>query len=303
MTSRSNLAVAAVVVALLAVSIALQVVRDRTYGAARTEDNLLYVPSGPVLERMSLSFDSVVADAYWIRAIQHYGGDRRSTHEHRYQLLYPLLDITTTLDPRFTIAYRFGAMFLGDPYPSGAGRPDLAIKLLLKGIQAQPDKWEYYEDLAFVYYWHLRDLANAARWFERAGAVPGAPWWLKSLGAVTLAQGGNRRESRFLWQQILNDARDNWLRDNARMRLQQLDAWEQVEQLTDVVGEYRRRTGRLPESWTSLVRAGLLRAEPLDPSGTPYQLNAGTGDVSVSPSSTLYPLPVEPPSSPPPPPS
>ena len=36
-----------------------------------------------------------------------------------YALLYPLLDITTTLDPRFNIAYRFGAIFLAEPYPGG----------------------------------------------------------------------------------------------------------------------------------------------------------------------------------------
>ena len=35
-----------------------------------------------------------------------------------YPLLYPLLDITTTLDPRFNIAYRFGAIFLAEPYPA-----------------------------------------------------------------------------------------------------------------------------------------------------------------------------------------
>ena len=29
-----------------------------------------------------------------------------------YPLLYPMLDITTTLDPRFSIAYRFGSIFL-----------------------------------------------------------------------------------------------------------------------------------------------------------------------------------------------
>ena len=56
-----------------------------------------------------------------------------------YALLYPLLDITTTLDPLFNIAYRFGAIFLAEAYPAGAGRPDLAIALLEKGI-ARPTR-------------------------------------------------------------------------------------------------------------------------------------------------------------------
>ena len=41
--------------------------------------------------------------------------------------LYPLLDITTTLDPRFNIAYRFGAIFLSAKYPEGADSPQLAV--------------------------------------------------------------------------------------------------------------------------------------------------------------------------------
>src|SRR5439155_7737384 len=71
-----------------------------------------------------------------------------------YSLLYPVLDITTSLDPRFTIAYRFGAVFLAEAYPRGPGRPDLAVALLEKGIREQPDKWEYMEDIGFVHYWY-----------------------------------------------------------------------------------------------------------------------------------------------------
>src|SRR6476469_802161 len=67
---------------------------------------------------------------------------RSAEADDPYALLYPMRDITTTLDPRFNIAYRFGAMFLAEPYPSGPGRPDLAIALLEKGLRERPDKWE-----------------------------------------------------------------------------------------------------------------------------------------------------------------
>ena len=60
---------------------------------------------------------------------------RTSKASQTYPLLYPLLDLTTTLDPRFNIAYRFGAIFLAEPYPGGPGRPDLAIALLEKGLR------------------------------------------------------------------------------------------------------------------------------------------------------------------------
>ena len=128
--------------------------------------------------------DALAADVYWIRALQHYGGDRLSkTRERKYEQLYPLLDLTTSLDPYFTIAYRFGAIFLSEAYPGGPGRPDQAIALLRKGIEAQPTKWQYYHDIAFVHYWQLQDMGGAARWFRMAAAQPGAPNWLEPVAA------------------------------------------------------------------------------------------------------------------------
>ncbi len=77
---------------------------------------LLYVPSGAVLQRLVLSYNALAADVYWIRAIQYLRRQARCaaarSEKHHYELLYPLLDIATTLDPHFNIAYRFGAVFL-----------------------------------------------------------------------------------------------------------------------------------------------------------------------------------------------
>ena len=104
--------------------------------------------------------DALLADVYWIRALQHYGRERLKPSEaRRYELLYPLLDLATTLDPRFTIGYRFGAIFLAEPHPGGAGRPDLAIALLKNGVARNPEKWDYYHDIGFIYYWNLHDLS------------------------------------------------------------------------------------------------------------------------------------------------
>jgi len=287
-------AIAAALTALVATAVAVQLVRDARFPPAPVEDRLLYVTSGEVIKRLALSYDTVLADVYWIRAIQHYGGDRRSDAPRRYDLLYPLLDLTTSLDPRFKIAYRFGAIFLMEPYPGGAGRPDLAIKLLEKGIELAPDRWEYYLDIGFVYYWRLSEYDKAADWFERGAELPGAPWWLRTYAAVTLAKGGDRESSRFMWRNIRDTTEDDWLRRNAELRLAQLDALDQIDQLAAIVAEFERRAGRTPERWEDVVAAGLLTGVPADPSGEPYQLNRSTGDVTLSGWSELYPLPVEP---------
>lgn len=275
---------------LMAASVSLQILRDRRYGDLRFDARLLYVPSGRVLEKLSLSFDAIMADVYWIRAIQHYGGDRLSDRVQRFELLHPLLDITTTLDPRFSIAYRFGAIFLSEPYPGGAGRPDLAISLLEKGLRVQPEKWQYYQDIGFIHY-QRGDYQAAAKAFQQGSERRGAPWWMRSLAAVTFAKGGSRDASRFLWQQILDDATDPWLRGNATMRLQQLQAMDEIDRLTAIVKAYARGAGRLPDSWDAVIAAGLLGAQPTDPTRVPYVLDSLTGEVMLAPASTLAPLP------------
>ena len=210
-------------------AVGMAIVRDRVYGDPRAaREVLLYIPSGAVMQRVALSYDALVADVYWVRAIQHYGRTRLSPDPRKqYNLLYPFLDITTTLDPRFTLAYRFGAIFLAEPFPNGPGRTDLAEALLRRGAARNPARWEFLQDIGFVHYWWRRDYATAAGWFQRASAMPGAPAWLGPLAAATLEKGGDRRTARFLWQQLRDAADSEWLRREADRRLQQLDVQEQ----------------------------------------------------------------------------
>jgi hypothetical protein len=263
----------------------------------------LYVASGPTLRRLTVGYTALAADLYWIRAIQYYGGVKlrlaaaeaasvKPEGASDYALLHPLLDLTTTLDPKFNIAYRFGSIFLAEPYPGGAGRPDLAIALLEKGLAARPDKWEYMQDIGFVHYWWRHDYHAAATWFEKASQVPGAPWFLKSLAATTLAEGGDRRSSRVMWESIRQSAEIDWLRNDAERRLEQLDAMDFIDQVQAEV-DRAKASGLDTSGWPMLIRAGALRGVPVDPSRTPLELDA-QGTVSLSHNSPLYPLPEEP---------
>ncbi len=275
-----------------AAAVGLQIARGRLYAAdARETGRILYVESADAIKRLTLDFDALASDLYWIRAIQHYGGDRLGTTAaaNKYELLYPLLDHATTLDPYFTIAYRFGAIFLSDPYPGGAGRPDQAIALLEKGIAAQPDKWQYYHDIAFVHYWTRRDPAAASEWFTKAAALPKAPGWLRPLAATMLGAGGDRKAARFLWMQM-QQADEEWLRHNATRSLLQLDAMDAIDQLQPIVQRFPPEAGQL-YSWEHLVRRRVLRGIPLDPAGTPFEIDPATGAVSVARASSLSPMP------------
>jgi hypothetical protein len=288
-----------IVAALLASSIGLQIARDRTFGDQPAEQ-VLYVQSPAVVRRLALSYQALAADVYWMRALQHFGNSKKVTRQQKdYELLYPLLDMATSLDPYFNIAYRFGAIFLSEPKPGGPGQPDKAIALLQKGIEQMPEKWQYMQDIGFVEYWGRRDYKAAAAAFERGSRMPGAAWFLKPLAATTLAQGGQRSASRAIFQALAASAETEWMRNDARRRLRQLDAMDGMDALRRAVAVFRERGGQAPFTWPRLVAAGLVRGIPHDPDGTPFALGPWTGEVTLGETSPLRPLPDEGPGRPP----
>jgi hypothetical protein len=279
-------------VLLMASAIGLQALRERGGGLSVEADNLLYVRSPTALRRLALSYHSILADVYWIRAIQLYGDTRLGrVTDKEFSLLYPLLELTTTLDPHFDVAYNFGALFLAEKPPGGPGRPDLALKLLERGIEVQPGDWRLYQAAGFVHYWSYRDYVKAADWFDRAAKQPTAPTWMGPLAAVTLAEGGNRQASRLIWRQIQQTATDDWFQREADRRLKQLDAMEQIELLQSAVDAFAAKRGRAPASFDELARAGFVRGAVVDPNGEPYRLDGS--QVALAPASRLLPLPWE----------
>ena len=294
-----------VIAALMGAAALLQHVREVKYPEPPPAKESLYLTSGTTARRLSVGYSALAADLYWIRAIQHYGDTRlrlnrrtssspqpNANTQPDYELLYPLLDLTTTLDPRFNIAYRFGAIFLAEPSPGGAGRPDLAIALLEKGLRERPDKWEYMQDIGFVHYWWRKDYQAAAEWFDKAGKAPGAPWFLKSLAAATLAQGGDRRSSRTMWMAIRESAENDWLKNDAERRLQQLDVADLIDALQRAIDAAAPRTGKLT-NWQDVIRAGVVRRVPTDPVGVPLGIDH-EARVHLAVTSPLFQLPDEP---------
>lgn len=306
MTSRvdvrpSNRLFYAAIALLLALSVGVQMVRDRGWAPYVPPNPGLWISSGPLARKLALEFRNLVADVYWIRAVVYYGGQRRAclgadgrpATPANFDLLYPLLDLVTSLDERFKVAYRFGAIFLTEAYPSGPGRPDQAIALLERGIERDAARWEYMQDIGFVHYWWLHDFQQASAWFKKAGEQPGAPTWLAPLAATTLAEGGDRQSSRTLWSELLKHTDIDWVRRNAGHRLQQLDAMDVIDELNRRSARFTARAQRPPRDWREFAAAERLRGIPLDPTGTPYSLDPATGRIDLGPQSTLHPLPWE----------
>jgi tetratricopeptide (TPR) repeat protein len=243
---------------------------DRLRPRATLED-ALYLSSPKVLKRISLGYNGLLADIYWTRAVQYFGGRHHDTAQS-YNLLYPLLSLTTHLDPQLFVAYQFGASFLAPAPPEGAGQPERAIQLMEYGIQNNPNDWKLYYDLGFVYYMNLKDYGNAAEAFKRGSKVPNAHPFMGVLAAQMAQHAGAYDTARMLWSATYQNSEDKQIRANALEHLHALRVDEDVTHLQEAVTRFGQRTGRLPASMAELVGAERWHGIPVDPDGHPYQL-------------------------------
>jgi tetratricopeptide (TPR) repeat protein len=236
-----------------------------------TLEEVLYISSPKVLKRMSLGYDGLLADIYWTRAVQYFGG-KHHVGAGEYALLAPLLEITTALDPHLTVAYEFGSNFLAPNPPNGAGMPQRAIELAQFGIRNNPDEWHLYYDLGFIYYMDLHDYAKAADAFDRGSKVPHAHPFLKVLAAQMAQHAGELQTARMMWSATYQTTYDANIKANAAAHLRALQVDQDVTALESLAGAYQRKTGHLPASLLELQKAGWLRGIPVDPLGQTYKL-------------------------------
>jgi tetratricopeptide (TPR) repeat protein len=230
-----------------------------------------YLMSPKIVKRLSLGYDGLMADVYWTRAVQYFGAKHLVGSRH-YELLGPLLEIATTLDPHLTVAYLFGGNFLAPPPPNGAGMPEQAIQLTEYGIRNNPGDWKLYYNLGFIYYLELKDYSKAADAFARGAEVPGAHPFLKVMAAQMAQHAGELQMARMMWTTAYQSTQDRDIRDNAAAHLLALKVDEDIANLGKLVSLYRERTGHWPSSLSELEGTGLLGALPLDPLGQPYRL-------------------------------
>ncbi len=262
------------VVLCLAALFPLQKRIDGDIGIYAKISDVLYIPPGTHLKLLCLGNEGLVADIYWTRVVQYFGREHLEGAGGEFRLLAPLLRITTELDPQLLVAYRFGAIFVMAKQPIGAGDPQAALQLLRRGIVANPNYWQLWQDLGFVYYWELHDYKMAAKIFAVGSNQPGAHYWLKALAGTVAAKGGDFETSRFLWSEIYRNAETEAVRSTAEYHLAALEATEQMGQLNDLLEIYKQKSGHEAHSFSDLIAIRLIRGFPVDPSGVPYVIGA-----------------------------
>lgn len=264
---------------------------DATLGEHRATEEALYVWSGGYVKRLSPGFENVMADVYWLRTVQYFGGQRAFAKEKRYDLLEPLTQITVTLDPRFEIAYHLGAIFLAEPWPRGADKAEKGVALLKQGADAT-GSWRLRQLEGYFTLVFLHDARKASEILLEASKLPGAAYWLKTLAADTLTRAGDRELARRIWLSMYEQSEPGTIRANAEFNLQQLQALDDRDALQEAVIVFEKETHRRPRSLRELPRVRTGKLPVVDPAGVPYEYDETSGLVSVARKSTMWRRPL-----------
>jgi tetratricopeptide (TPR) repeat protein len=303
---RRDLALGLVVVLGLGAAVTLTRALDAGRLALRgaVEDEAPYL-APETARRLTLGFGGLAADWYWLTALQYIGRkieeqarqprlgfaeavqlDRIKAVDSR--TLVRLFDMITTLDPRFTGVYEFAAVVLP------AVDAPAAIRLLEKGIRANPDQWYLHQQLAYIY-WQRGDNLAAADAFRRGARMTTARWMANMADKVE-AKGDDPAVARAMYTRMYEQAQDEQVRQWAQRKLMELRSLQELGVIRGVLSAFVAAHARCPRDWrettAALGAAGVptsAQGLPLDPGGTPYLLVVTPlgCDVTLHPLSTV----------------
>jgi hypothetical protein len=278
-----------------AISISVWFDTHRSKQSATIQEEKLYV-SASAARRLSLGFNGLVADWYWMRSLQYVGNKIVNFPGHLaldnlsqldLKLLAPLLDTTVTLDPQFMEPYQYAAVVLPEVDVTQA------IRIIKKGIEANPDAWSLHHQLGYIY-WQQGNFHAAAEAYGKGAALAGAPPWMEAMKARMATEGGSRATGREIYTRMFEQSGDPQVKEMARLRLLQLESLDQRDVLRRLLTEYQTKTGRCLTSWReagSVLRTLRMRLDatgaPLDPTAHPYRLLTSRCDVGLDPESPI----------------
>ncbi|UCE86445.1 MAG: hypothetical protein JSU66_01525 [Deltaproteobacteria bacterium] len=223
----------------------------------------LFIPRPEVARIASLGFEALVADYYWLQAVQIVGGAQNPT---RYApLIGGLIDVVTTLNPWVGHPYRFAAVWLIDS-PESVRQ---ANRLLERAIEHHPEDWRHYFYLGFNQFFYLEDNEAAAAVLERAIELRGAPLYLKRLVARLKVQADGLETGATFLRELIATTRSRKARAKYERALDEIETERRARWLDQAREDYRERFGRDIETIGDLVRGPdpVREALPPEPHG------------------------------------
>jgi len=237
-----------------------------------------FVPPHPKgVRAVSLGYHTLVADMYWLQAIQHVA---TSVNQGKVpDDLYFMADFITDLDPKFEIAYYFTGINL----LLEGGKNENIIKILKKGKENVPGEWEMPFYLGFTYYFKMQEHEKAAENMGEACELKKVGYYCSLAARIRADQGSPDLGIRLL-QEMYKQTDDERAKKTYEKRIRELMAQKQLINMNNALEQYVEKTGESPESISELVRQGFLRGIPSPPlEGYKYIYDSDKDEIMIDP--------------------
>jgi hypothetical protein len=198
-----------------------------------------FIPNPERVRFAALGFNSVVADYYWLQAVQILGG-ARSNFSDLNVILAQLVDVTTTVNPWVDHPYRFAAVWLTDSEQNVRR----ANRLLERGVAYHPLDWRNRYYLGFNHFFYLEDTHEAARILSTAVALKGAPKYLGALAGRLRANQGDLETAAAFLIEMADSAVDGFARAEYLKALDEIEVERAARVLDDARDAFAQRHGR-----------------------------------------------------------
>ena len=235
----------------------------------------LYLPNGNYLKMLSLDFDGLLSDLFWIKGSIYFGSHYRK-RKHDYKWLYHLLDLSTDLDPKYYDVYWYGSSILPSVKES--------IKILEKARIYFPHDWKIPEMIGFYHHFYLKDYLSAAHHYEIASLLPGHPPYVPSLAGRFYTEAGDIDSAVRVLKNFYDMCDKKDLQEDFAKRIKQLKDIKLLEEKLDL---FKKRYKRKPSTLSELVEVGIITSLPKEPYGGSYLLDSSRKRV-MSNTAPLY---------------
>jgi tetratricopeptide (TPR) repeat protein len=234
--------------------------------------SIIYVPTGNYLKHATFGYSSILADLVYLWAIQYY-----SDYDipDRFEYLDHIFSIIAELDPHYLDPYEIGGIIA----VYEAKNLDLALKILDRGIEKNPEEWLIPFEAGHYAQRFLKDYRLAQKYFKMAMEIDGAPAVTRRLYANAAFELSDYETALKNWLEIFETAQDERTKKIASNHLYRTKAAIDTQNLEAAVERFRNQYGHLPDDLQRLVQTGFIQTLPRDLDGKDYLYNPQTGKV------------------------
>lgn len=275
-------------VLLLGTIVLLQVESDATERVVGAPLPGTFTPT--MVRLVDMGFNPAVASFLWANTMPEILDLFRFGHTE----YFPDLAFLNAVDPKMSYPYAFSVLTLPIiPTSTYPGALQESFVIGQEGIaNADPD-WRIPYYMAINYYLELKDLNNAARYFDIAAHTPGIPDYAETYALNFGLIPRDRDRVRDLWITVYESTNDPDTKARAAAYVERLNDFDLLEAAAKT---YKQRYGSYPTSTQALVTAGIIPSVPQDPFGFIFTVSPkdGTAGVDLSkPPAYLQAAPVQ----------